>query len=134
MNTPTRIFAIALALLSLAAGAMPAHAHGRHGSPGLFWGGVGIGVGLGSHYHYRQRHPGQGHAYHQAPTMARETGGAPAPDPIFDPGRGQSAAQTETDRQDCNRRATTQPSAMADASVFHRASLTCMAERGYIVR
>ena len=62
---------------------------------------------------------------------------APAPraaDPIFYPRNGQSAAQTEADRQDCNRWATTQPSAMNDASVFQRATLACMDGRGYTAR
>jgi hypothetical protein len=57
-----------------------------------------------------------------------------APDPIIYPRNGQSAAQTETDRQECNRWATTQPSAMADAEVFQRAVAACMDGRGYTVR
>lgn len=67
-----------------------------------------------------------------APTYAPP---APAvPDPIFYPRNGQSAAQTEADRQDCNRWATTQPKAMADASVFQRATFACMDGRGYSAR
>ncbi len=58
----------------------------------------------------------------------------PAPDPIIYPRQGQSAQQTEADRQECNRWATTQPSAMADASVFQRAVAACMDGRGYTVR
>jgi hypothetical protein len=61
----------------------------------------------------------------------------PAPavaDPIFYPRNGQSAAQTEADRQDCNRWATTQPRAMADASIFQRATFACMDGRGYSAR
>ena len=58
----------------------------------------------------------------------------PAPDPVIYPRNGQSAQQTEADRQDCNRWATTQPSAMADASVFHRAVLACMDGRGYSLK
>jgi hypothetical protein len=58
----------------------------------------------------------------------------PAPDPIIYPRNGQSAQQTEADRQDCNRWATTQPSAMADASVFHRAVQACMDGRGYSMK
>ena len=56
------------------------------------------------------------------------------PEPIFYPRQGQDAAQLEADRQACNRWATTQPSAMADASVFHRATLACMDGRGYSAR
>jgi hypothetical protein len=58
----------------------------------------------------------------------------PPPDPIVYPRNGQSAAQTEADRVDCNRWATTQPSAMADASVFQRAVAACMDGRGYTLR
>lgn len=60
---------------------------------------------------------------------------APArPDPVINPRNGQNAQQTEFDRQDCNRWATTQPAALADASVFHRAVEACMDGRGYTVR
>ena len=58
----------------------------------------------------------------------------PLPEPIVYPRNGQSAAQTEADRVDCNRWATTQPSAMADASVFQRAVAACMDGRGYTLR
>jgi hypothetical protein len=58
----------------------------------------------------------------------------PLPDPIIYPRNGQSAAQTEADRQECNRWATTQPNAMADAEVFQRAVAACMDGRGYTVR
>ena len=68
-----------------------------------------------------------------APTYAAPA--APAvPEPIFYPRNGQSGAQTEADRQDCNRWATTQPRAMADASVFQRATFACMDGRGYTPR
>jgi hypothetical protein len=56
------------------------------------------------------------------------------PDPIVYPRNGQNAQQTEADRQDCNRWATTQPSAMADASVFYRAVEACMDGRGYTMK
>lgn len=64
---------------------------------------------------------------------------APAPpppkaDPIVYPRNGQSAEQLETDRRDCNRWATTQPNAQADASVFNRAVEACMDGRGYTMR
>ena len=58
----------------------------------------------------------------------------PPPDPIFNPRSGQSAAQTEADRRDCNAWATSQPNAMADAKVFQRATEACMDGRGYTVR
>ncbi len=60
---------------------------------------------------------------------------APAkPDPIIYPRQGQSAEQAEADRRDCNRWATTQPAAMAEATVFHRAVEACMDGRGYTLR
>jgi hypothetical protein len=68
------------------------------------------------------------------PAMPPTRAAAPLPDPIIYPRNGQSPAQTEADRQDCNRWAMTQPSAVADASVFHRATLACMEGRGYTVR
>lgn len=56
------------------------------------------------------------------------------PDPVIYPRDGQSAAQTEFDRQECNRWATTQPAALAEASVFHRAVEACMDGRGYTMK
>lgn len=58
----------------------------------------------------------------------------PPPEPVVYPRNGQSPAQTETDRQECNRWATTQPSALADAEVFQRAVAACLDGRGYTVR
>ncbi|SEK80543.1 hypothetical protein SAMN05216359_103150 [Roseateles sp. YR242] len=58
----------------------------------------------------------------------------PKPDPIIYPRNGQSTAQTESDRQECNRWATTQPTAMNDANVFNRAVEACMDGRGYSMR
>lgn len=56
------------------------------------------------------------------------------PDPIIYPRNGQDDRQTEADRQACNRWATTQKSAMEDASVFQRAVEACMDGRGYSMR
>jgi hypothetical protein len=56
------------------------------------------------------------------------------PDPVIYPRQGQSSAQTEADRRDCNRWATTQPAAVADAAVFHRAVEACMDGRGYTLK
>ena len=56
------------------------------------------------------------------------------PDPVIYPRNGQSAQQTEYDRQECNRWATTQQAAMADAGVFQRAVEACMDGRGYTTR
>ncbi len=56
------------------------------------------------------------------------------PEPIVYPKNGQSANQTEADRQACNRWATSQPQAMGDASIFQRATLACLEGRGYTVK
>ena len=56
------------------------------------------------------------------------------PEPVVYPRNQQSAEQTERDRQDCNRWATEQPNAVADASVFQRAAAACLDARGYTVR
>lgn len=56
------------------------------------------------------------------------------PEPIFYPRGGQSTDQTEVDRRECNRWATTQAGAMTDALVFQRAVAACMEGRGYTVR
>lgn len=85
--------------------------------------------------------PGQGYAVVAPPAGADAAEPAlpapavrPLPDPIVYPRNGQTAAQTESDQVDCNRWATTQPSAMADASVFQRAVAACMDGRGYTLR
>ena len=68
---------------------------------------------------------------------APQTVVAPAPsraDPVIYPRNGQSAPQTEYDRQECNRWATTQPAALAEASVFQRAVEACMDGRGYTLK
>ena len=63
---------------------------------------------------------------------------APAPKappvPVIYPRNGQSATQTEADRQECNRWATTQASALADGEVFQRSVAACMDAHGYTVR
>ncbi len=56
------------------------------------------------------------------------------PDPVVYPRNGQSPQQTEHDRQQCDRWATTQPAAMADASVFQRSVEACMDGHGYSLR
>lgn len=68
------------------------------------------------------------------PAEAAAESAAPVPETVIYPRNGQSAEQTETDRRECNRWATTQPSALNDASVFQRAVAACMDARGYTVR
>ena len=69
-----------------------------------------------------------------APTYSAPAQAPAAAEPIFYPRNGQNPAQTEADRQECNRWATTQPKAMNDASVFQRATFACMDGRGYTAR
>lgn len=156
MNTVLRPSLALTALLaaSLAALSLPVEAGGGHGHrwqgpprhhhhrPGVVLG-IGLGLGAAAIWHHHHAHaaaawgpapvyvvpPPVAYAYVEpAPVLPR------APDPVIYPRQGQSAAQTEADRQDCNRWATTQPGAMAEASVFHRATIACMEGRGYTVR
>lgn len=115
--------------------------HGGWGHGGHHWGGFGWGLGLGIGTYYALAPWYQPGYVVAVPPPAYDVGIAPAPpaaraapDPIIYPNRGQTAGQTEADRQACDRWAMTQPSAMADASVFHRATLACMEGRGYTVK
>ncbi len=108
------------------------------------WGvGLGLGLGLATAPVYYDN-PSVVYvnppAYYPPAPVYVNPPAAPAPvaptaaDPIFYPRNGQSPAQAEADRQDCNRWATTQPRAMADASIFQRATFACMDGRGYTAR
>ncbi|MEO8311084.1 MAG: hypothetical protein ABI520_07940 [Caldimonas sp.] len=138
----------------------PGHYRGGHWGhrgyywPGAFWGGIGLGLGIGAVGYYGGYYGDYwGPAYRSyyydpplvvAPVYGSVDPGAPrtgqpvpqvsAPDPIFYPKNGQSAEAIESDRRECNRWATTQPGAMADGSIFQRATLACMEGRGYTVR
>jgi hypothetical protein len=116
------------------------HHHHRHWA----WG-VGIGIGLGvplyRSYAYDPYYYGApvvvappGVVYATEPAPVPMVAPMAQPEPIIYPRNGQNAAQLETDRRECNRWAIGQPSAMADAHVFHRATLACMEGRGYTVR
>lgn len=106
---------------------------------------VSLRVGGSPYYYangvYYASAPG-GYAVVNAPAQADaavpDAGPAPVqssrPEPIVYPRNGQTAAQTEADRQECNRWATTQPAAMNDASVFSRAVDACLDGKGYTVR
>jgi hypothetical protein len=77
--------------------------------------------------------------YNAPPPVAAEAPPAVAQaptrhDPVIYPREGQDAQQTEYDRQKCNRWATTQPSAVADATVFLRAVEACMDAHGYTMK
>jgi hypothetical protein len=127
-----------------------------------YWGAVGLGIGIGAigyYGYYGGYYPPYYDAYYYDPPLVvgptystgepgtartaepapARTGqpvpqGAAAPEPIFYPRNGQSAEATESDRRECNRWATTQRGAMADASIFQRATFACMEGRGYTVR
>lgn len=116
------------------------HHHGGHG-----WGGLALGIGLGALILSRPWDPviveRPIHVYADppyAPPPDHLAEARPVPprvaEPIVYPSQGQSTDRLEADRQACNRWATTQPSAMADASVFHRATMACLEGRGYTVR
>jgi len=84
-----------------------------------------------------QEIPEPGHRYRAVPPRNSADvpiSAPPAPDPVIYPRNGQSAEQTEADRQQCNTWATTQPQAVADAAVFQRSVAACMDARGYTVR
>ena len=136
------------------------HWHGGHWGhrgywPGAFWGGVGLGIGIGAIGYYGLYGPGYYYApawgtyYYDTPVVVAPTyveaapgarTGQPvaqntrAPEAILYKKKGESAEATENDRRECNRWATTQQGAMADASIFQRATLACMEGRGYTVK
>lgn len=90
---------------------------------------------------YYAKVPGQGYTVVAPPAdveIAQPVPQAPdadnLPEQVIYPRNGQSAEQMETDRQDCNRWAMTQPNAQSNASVFQRAIAACMEGRGYTVR
>lgn len=103
---------------------------------------VTLDVGGAPYYYangvYYAPAPGQGYAVVVPPAEAQPLPAPPPPkprpDPIIYPRNGQSPAQTEADCQECNRWATTQPAAMAEAEVFQRAVAACLDGRGYTVR
>lgn len=114
----------------------------HHGGYG--WGGLALGIGLGALILSRPWEP----VIVERPTYVYADPPAPPPEylaearpvppravePVIYPNQGQSADRLEADRQACNRWATTQQSAMADGSVFHRATLACLEGRGYTVK
>ena len=120
---------------------------GRYWGPGWAIGGIGLGIGLGAAAYYGPWSPGyvvvpgSTVVYDDGPLPVQPAAGPvpsqgqpQGPDPVVYPRNGQTAEQTENDRQACNRWAATQPAAMADASVFHRATIACLEGRGYTVR
>lgn len=74
--------------------------------------------------------------YREVPPVAeyREPVAPSRPEPIIYPRNGQSAQQTEADRQACNRCASTQRNAMGSSGAFNRATEACVVVRGYTQR
>jgi hypothetical protein len=162
MKRTALLFAALVAALGAVAGPAAAQVRGGvavtvgggwHGHSGWHGGGwrprVGIGIGFSAPLYYGPYYEGPYYAPYPyyggtllvAPPLAYGEAApvlaAPPmtqPDPVFYPRNGQSAAQTEIDRRECNRWAIGQQNAMADATVFHRATLACMEGRGYTVR
>ena len=97
------------------------------GSPYYYADGVYYAPGSNSGYTVVEPPPGGDLVAGTAPPKG-------PPEPVVYPRNQQSAEQTERDRQDCNRWATGQPNAVADASVFQRAAAACLDARGYTVR
>ncbi|MDE2628763.1 MAG: hypothetical protein KGL99_16580 [Burkholderiales bacterium] len=126
--------------------------HFHRGGGGWGWGpawGLGIGLGLGLTAAYWDNYWGpynNGYVVVQSPPpvtvvqqpavvqAAPSVAPSSAPAPVIYPRNGQSPAQTESDRQDCNRWSTTVPGALADSSVMMRAIAACMDARGYTLR
>jgi hypothetical protein len=111
---------------------------GHHGHHGHYRGGWGWGWGWGPVLLSPWVYPQVVTVVQPAPVVVDAPPPAPAqpsrPDPVIYPRNGQSAQQTEADRQECNRWATTQPAALADSSVFMRAVDACMDGRGYTTK
>jgi hypothetical protein len=129
------------------------HHRGAGWGPGAFFlGAVGLGIGLNAvygGYPYQYPYPGyvvvepspvvvvqENPAVVQQPSAAavQQSRPAAAVDPVIYPRNGQSATQTDKDRQECVQWAVAQPRALADASVYQRAIAACMDGRGYSLR
>lgn len=151
MRTVVRTVIAAAVASGLAAGAAEAqvrahhpHAsvraggwHGGHGGHHHHWGGVALGFGIGvtNGWYWGWPYYYGWYPYDPPPVAVYEPPPVPVPpllpEPIYYPRNGQSDVQRETDLRECNRWATTQAAAMAEAAAFQRAVLACMDGRGY---
>ncbi|WP_457425264.1 hypothetical protein [Roseateles sp. P5_E7] len=118
----------------------PQHHHYHHGGSGLGALVFGLAVAvpliaLASQADRAERAPEVVYVPQPAPLPPPAPVYAPSrAEPVIYPRNGQSSAQLEADNRECNRWATTQQAAMADASVFNRAVDACMDGRGYTLR
>jgi hypothetical protein len=131
----------AAASIALAGIGTPAQAHGPgYRSHHHVRGFVTLSIGAGPLYWGGPAYyPAMPPAYVTvAPPPAAYATAAPVemlpPAQVAYPRSAQNAQQTEADWRECNRWATTQRSAMADAGVFQRSVASCMDTRGYSVR
>jgi hypothetical protein len=152
MRTAARALTLATLLGTTALGAQAYggghHGWGGHGRGHVYYGGgwgLGVGLGLGllltAPLIYGPPAPMVIYSEPMPPVPPPSAVPVPPPpafgvrpDPVIYPRTGQSPQQTEADRQACNRWATTQQAAMADASIFQRAVEACMDARGYTLR
>jgi hypothetical protein len=115
------------------------HHHGGIGLGGLVLG-LAVAVPLIALAHQNDRAPEVVYVPPPAPLPSQQVYVPQAvyvpsrPAPVIYPRNGQSNGQLEADSRECNRWATTQQAAMADASVFQRAVEACMDGRGYTLR
>lgn len=107
------------------------------GGGGWGWG-VGLGLGAGLLLAQPWYYPPTTTVIVEQPPQSVMVQPAPPqparPEPVIYPRNGQTVQQQETDRQECNRWATTQQAALNDSSVFMRAVDACMDGRGYTTR
>jgi hypothetical protein len=116
------------------------HYHGGSGIGGLVLG-LAVALPLIALANQADRSPDVVYVPEPAPLPPPQVVYAPQPAyapsrpaPVIYPRQGQSNAQLESDNRECNRWATTQQAAMADAGVFQRAVEACMDGRGYTLR
>lgn len=127
--------AAAVPLPADARGPGPHHHHHHHHVRGFV--GLSLGIGwpaywAGSPYAYYPAVPGGYTVAEPLPAAPAEP--PPLPPAVASPRSGQDPRQTEADWHECNRWATTQPDAMADAQAFQRTAAACMEGHGYSVK
>jgi hypothetical protein len=110
------------------------HHHHRGAGLGALAVGLAVAVPLIALANQADRTPEVVYVPPPAPLPAPVYAAPARPAPVIYPRHGQGNVQLEQDSRDCNRWATTQPAAMADATVFHRAVEACMDGRGYTLR